>query len=104
MFLTPTLRNSAARHVYFHNGVYRDMKQVMDFYSLRNTNPEKIYPRDASGKVMVFNDVPKEYQANIDYADAPFDVKPTDKPAMTHQDIEDIIAFIGTLNDGYHPN
>jgi cytochrome c peroxidase len=53
---------------------------------------------------MVFNDVPKEYQANIDYADAPFDVKPTDKPAMTDQDIKDIIAFIGTLNDGYHPD
>jgi cytochrome c peroxidase len=104
MFLTPTLRNSAARHVYFHNGVYHDMKQVMDFYNLRNTNPEKIYPRDASGKVMVFDDVPKQYQANIDYADAPFDVKPTDKPAMTDQDIKDIIAFIGTLNDGYHPN
>jgi cytochrome c peroxidase len=104
MFLTPTLRNSAARHVYFHNGVYHDMKQVMDFYNLRNTNPEKIYPRDASGKVMVFDDVPKEYRANIDYADAPFDVKPTDKPAMTDQDIKDIIAFIGTLNDGYHPN
>jgi cytochrome c peroxidase len=101
MFLTPTLRNSAARHVYFHNGVYHDMKQVMDFYNLRNTNPEKIYPRDASGKVMVFDDVPKEYQANIDYADAPFDVKPTDKPAMTDQDINDIIAFVKTLDDGY---
>jgi cytochrome c peroxidase len=104
MFLTPTLRNSAARHIYFHNGVYHDMQHVMDFYNLRNTNPEKIYPRDASGKVMVFDDVPKEYQANIDYADAPFDVKPTDKPAMTDQDIKDIIAFINTLNDGYHPN
>jgi len=103
MFLTPTLRNSAARHIYFHNGVYHDLKHVMDFYNLRNTNPEKIYSHDASGKVIVFDDVPKQYQPNIDFADAPFDVKPTDKPAMTDQDIQDIIAFIGTLNDGYRP-
>lgn len=103
MFLTPTLRNTAARHIYFHNGVYHDLKHVMDFYNLRNTNPEKIYSHDASGKVVDFDDVPKQYQANIDFADAPFDVKPTDKPAMTDQDIQDIIAFIGTLNDGYQP-
>ncbi len=104
MFLTPTLRNSAIRHVYFHNGVYHDLKQVMDFYNLRNTDPGKIYPRDASGKVQVYNDIPKAWQANVDYADAPFDRKPTDQPAMSEQDIQDIIAFIGTLNDGYKPN
>jgi cytochrome c peroxidase len=103
MFLTPTLRNAATRHVFFHNGVYHDLKSVMDFYNLRNTNPEKIYPRDASGKVQVFNDLPQQYHANIDFADAPFDRKPTDKPAMSDQDIQDIIAFIGTLSDGYRP-
>jgi cytochrome c peroxidase len=102
MFLTPTLRNSMARHVYFHNGVYHDMKQVMDFYNLRNTDPGKIYPRDASGKVQAFNDIPAQFQGNVDYADAPFDRKPTDQPAMSDQDIQDIIAFLGTLTDGYH--
>jgi cytochrome c peroxidase len=101
MFLTPTLRNSATRSVFFHNGVYRTLKQVMDFYNLRNTSPEKIYPRDASGKVMVYDDLPAQYHANIDVADAPFDRKFGDKPAMTDQDINDIIAFVKTLNDGY---
>jgi cytochrome c peroxidase len=38
----------------------------------------------------------------VDYADAPFDRKPTDQPAMSDQDIQDIIAFLGTLTDGYH--
>jgi cytochrome c peroxidase len=103
MFLTPTLRNAATRHVFFHNGVYHDMKQVMDFYNLRNTNPAKIYPRDASGKVAQFNDIPVQYQKNVDFQDAPFDRKPDDKPAMTDQDIQDIIAFMNTLNDGYRP-
>jgi cytochrome c peroxidase len=101
MFLTPTLRNVAERKVFFHNGVYHDLKQVMDFYNLRNTEPEKIYPRDASGKVQKYNDLPPQYQANIDSADAPFDRKFGDQPAMTDQDIQDIIAFMKTLSDGY---
>ncbi|MFM0728455.1 cytochrome c peroxidase [Paraburkholderia strydomiana] len=101
MFLTPTLRNVAERKVFFHNGVYHDLKQVMDFYNLRNTSPEKIYPRDASGKVQKYNDLPPQYHANVDEADAPLDRKFGDKPAMTDQDIQDIIAFMKTLSDGY---
>lgn len=103
MFLTPTLRNSANRPVYFHNAVYHTLQQVMDFYNLRNTNPDKIYPRDASGKVMEYNDIPVQFQANIDIADAPFDRKLGDKPAMTEDEIQDIIAFVKTLDDGYKP-
>jgi cytochrome c peroxidase len=101
MFLTPTLRNAANRGTFFHNGVYHTLKQVMDFYNLRNTSPEKIYPHDASGKVMAYDDLPVKYHANIDVADPPFDRKFGDKPAMTDQDINDIIAFMKTLNDGY---
>ncbi|NPT42960.1 c-type cytochrome [Paraburkholderia sp. 1N] len=101
MFLTPTLRNVAERKVFFHNGVYHDLKHVMDFYNLRNTAPEKIYPRDASGKVQKYNDLPAQYHANVDVADAPFDRKFGDQPAMTDQDIQDIIAFMKTLSDGY---
>lgn len=101
MFLTPTLRNAAERKVFFHNGVYHDLKQVMDFYSLRNTSPGKIHPRDASCNVRKYNDLPPQYRANIDSADAPFDRKPGEQPAMTDQDIEDISAFMHTLSDGY---
>ena len=104
MFLTPTLRNTATRSVYFHNGVYHTLQQVMDFYNLRNTNPDKIYPHDASGKVLKYNDLPVRFQANVDVADAPFDRKSGDKPAMTENEIQDIISFIRTLNDGYKPN
>jgi cytochrome c peroxidase len=103
MFLTPTLRNSATRSVYFHNGVFHTLEQVMAFYNLRNTNPEKIYPHDASGKIEKFNDIPAQFQANVDFADAPFDRKFGDKPAMTDTEIKDIIAFVKTLNDGYKP-
>ena len=33
MFATPTLRNVATRHVFFHNGIYRTLQQVTDFYN-----------------------------------------------------------------------
>jgi len=103
MFLTPTLRNSSKRPVYFHNAVYTTLQQVMDFYNWRNTNPEKIYPHDASGKVIKYNDIPPQYQANVDVVDAPFDRKPGDEPAMTDDEIRDIIAFVKTLDDGFDP-
>ncbi len=100
MFLTPTLRNSAKRGVYFHNGVYHDLKQVLNFYNLRDTNPERIYPRDASGRVMKYDDLPARYHGNIDVADAPLDRQKCGMPALKDAEADDIIAFIRTLDDG----
>ncbi|MBR0691850.1 cytochrome-c peroxidase [Bradyrhizobium lablabi] len=103
MFKTPTLRNTAVRHAFFHNGVFRTLQQVMDFYNLRDTNPEKIYPLGADGKAEKYNDIPAQYHANVDVADPPFDRHRGEPPAMTAQDEADIIAFLSTLNDGYKP-
>ncbi|WP_438397011.1 cytochrome-c peroxidase [Caballeronia sp. DA-9] len=104
MFLTPTLRNSATRHAFFHNGVYNSLDDVMAFYNERNIQPEKFYPKGADGKVRKYDDLPPQFHANIDDKDAPFDRKLGDKPAMTKSDIQDIIAFLKTLNDGYAGN
>ncbi|WP_112488073.1 cytochrome-c peroxidase [Thiomonas sp. X19] len=104
MFLTPTLRNVAQRPVYFHNGVYHDLKQVLDFYNFRDVQPQTIYPVGADGKVEKYNDLPAEYHANIDTIDPPFNRKPGEKPAMSAQDMRDIIAFLKTLNDGWRPS
>ncbi|MBA2932566.1 c-type cytochrome [Sphingomonas sp. CGMCC 1.13654] len=100
MFLTPTLRNSARRGVYFHNGLYHDLKQVVDFYNLRDVQPGRVYPHDATGKVHKYDDLPQAYRANIDVADQPLDRKPGDRPALTDAEVRDIIAFLNTLNDG----
>jgi len=101
MFLTPTLRNAARRGVYFHNGVYHSLRQVLNFYNLRDVAPGRVYPRDRSGKVLQFNDLPARYRANIDVADAPFGGRPGGRPPLTEREIDDIIAFIGTLDDGH---
>lgn len=59
MFLTPTLRNAATRHAFFHNGVFSSLQQVMDFYNFRDTNPEKVFPRAADGTVLKYDDLPQ---------------------------------------------
>ncbi|HEY6517702.1 MAG TPA: cytochrome c peroxidase [Steroidobacteraceae bacterium] len=101
MFLTPTLRNVALRKVFFHNGVFHNLTQVLDFYVDRDIDPERFYPRDAAGHVIKYDDIPRQYQANVDTVDAPFDRRLGDPPALTPAEIQDIIAFLDTLTDGY---
>jgi cytochrome c peroxidase len=103
MFKTPTLRNTAVRHTFFHNGAFQTLQQVMDFYNFRDTNPEKVYPLGADGKADKYNDIPAKYHANVDVTDPPFNRHPGETPVMTEQDEADIIAFLKTLTDGYKP-
>lgn len=103
MFLTPTLRNAARRHVFFHNGVYHTLMQVVEFYNFRDTEPSRIYPRGPSGKVEKYNDLPPRYRANVDTVDPPLNRHRGQAPALTRPQMRDIVAFIKTLNDGYLP-
>ena len=104
MFRTPSLRNTATRQVFFHNGVYHSLDQVLAFYDFRDTDPDKVYPHDRTGKVEKFDDVPKAYLRNVDITDPPFDRKAGDQPAMSEADMRDIVAFLKTLDDGYQPD
>ncbi|MGA8009240.1 MAG: cytochrome c peroxidase [Thiomonas sp.] len=103
LFLTPTLRNVAQRPIYFHNGVYHSLEQVLDFYNFRDVQPQKIYPVGADGRVQKFNDLPAADRANVDVTDPPLNRMAGEQPAMSAQDMRDIIAFLKTLNDGYTP-
>ncbi len=103
MFLTPTLRNAATRQVFFHNGVYHDLRHVLDFYDFRDTEPGKIYPSGAAGQIEKYDDLPKRDWANIDTVDPPFDRQLGQAPALTGAEEADIIAFLKTLTDGFQP-
>jgi cytochrome c peroxidase len=103
MFLTPTLRNVALRKVFFHNGVFHSLQEVQDFYDYRDTDPSRVFPHLADGTVVKFDDIPSRYLGNVDVADPPFDRHLGDQPAMTAEEELDIIAFLGTLTDGYQP-
>ncbi len=102
MFLTPSLRNTATRKVFFHNGAFHTLDEVLDWYVNRDLQPERFYSKDASGKVAKYDDLPAQYQSNVDTADAPFNRHPGDQPALNKQEIQDIIAFLRTLTDGYN--
>jgi cytochrome c peroxidase len=84
-FKVPTLRNVATRSVFFHNGVFHSLNQVVHFYNTRDTNPEFWYPATGGSgtpvatpswalqqttmpgaTVLKFNDLPPAHQGNID--------------------------------------
>lgn len=100
LFKTPTLRNVALRRTFFHNGVHHSLREVIEFYVQRDTDPAKWYPRNADGTVRKYDDLPPQYHININ-VDPPFDRKPGDTPALSDSEIDDMIAFLKTLTDGY---
>lgn len=100
LFRTPTLRNVATRQTFFHNGMFHDLRKVVQFYVQRDTHPERWYPRRPDGSVHRFDDLPAIYQANLN-VDPPFDRQPGDPPALSEAEIDDVVAFMRTLTDGY---
>jgi cytochrome c peroxidase len=101
-FKTPSLRNVATRRVFLHNGSFHTLRQVMEFYVQRDTNPEKWYPRDANGNARKFDDLPAAYRVNVD-VEPPFGGHPGDRPALSDDEIDDVVAFMRTLTDGFLP-
>ncbi|MDB5972873.1 MAG: cytochrome c family protein [Hydrocarboniphaga sp.] len=99
-FRTPSLRNVALRKTYFHNGAYATLREAVDFYARRDVQPQHFYPRDRDGKPSQFDDLPEAYRGNVNM-DPPFGGKPGGKPALSESEIDDLIAFLGTLSDGY---
>jgi cytochrome c peroxidase len=100
LFRTPSLRNVATRRVFFHNGVFHRLEDVVRFYAERDTQPQKWYPRRADGVTLKFDDLPIQYQGNVETL-APFDRGIGDQSAMSETDIRNIVAFLNALTDGY---
>jgi cytochrome c peroxidase len=100
LFKTPTLRNVATRKVFFHNGVFTSLAQVISFYNTRDTNPAAWYPT-VNGVVQQFNDLPTALKVNVDKVDIPFGLMPGATPYMTAQNVADLLCFLETLTDGY---
>jgi cytochrome c peroxidase len=100
MFKTPTLRNVASRQSFFHNGVFHTLKEVLSFYAERDTNPQRWYRSNTGRAVRKFDDLPARYHANVNI-EPPFDRRAGDEPVLSEQEIDDIIAFLQTLDDGY---
>jgi len=102
LFKTPSLRNVALRKVFFHNGGFHTLEDVLRFYAQRDTHPQKFYPRGKDGKVRKFDDLPADAHENVN-VEPPFDREPGEKPRLTDAESADIIVFLRTLTDGYVP-
>jgi cytochrome c peroxidase len=100
-FKVPTLRNVAVTAPYFHNGKFSNLRDVVKFYVTRDINPELWYPPDGSGNVVIFDDMPDQYKINVNITEPPYDRRPGDLPALTDAEIDQVVAFLNTLTDGY---
>ncbi len=78
-FKVSTLRNSAKTAPYMHNGVFTSLKEVVDFYNTRDVDPRWAEPEIAAG-------MNTEELGDLKLSD---------------QEVDDIVAFLRTLSDGY---
>ena len=95
-FRMPTLRNVAERPAFMHNGFFKNLSEVVRFYSTRNSDPQHWY-----GPSGVANDLPTKYLGNIETAKAPFNRNASAGPLLTDSEVNDLVAFMHTLSDGY---
>ncbi len=119
-FKVPTLRNVAVTAPYFHNGRFATLEDAVGFYVRRDTDPEQFYPVAADGSVTKFDDLPAlyggqflvdinsigsdaGYAGNVNTSEIPYNRKLGGSPALTAQEIKDLITFLCTLTDGYDP-
>jgi cytochrome c peroxidase len=100
-FKVPSLRNVALRHSFFHNGRFHTLKDALTFYVQRDTNPEKFYPVKPDGTYDKFNDLPAPYRVNVNQEEVPYNRHQGDQPALSDAEVDDVIAFLGTLSDGF---
>jgi cytochrome c peroxidase len=98
-FKVPTLRNVDRRpspdfpKVYGHNGYFRSLAEIVHFYNTRDTLPS--CPSGSPGERTTCWP-PPEVAANVDRARA-------GDLGLTPQEEADLVAFLGTLSDGWTP-
>jgi len=80
-FKVPSLRNIAKTGPYLHNGIFKNLRQVVVFYNTRDVGP---WPAPEVGV-----NVNRDELGDL---------------GLTEQETDDIVAFLHTLTDGYNPN
>ena len=75
---------------------------MVEFCNKRDANPELFYSKAPDGCVNIYDDLPAQYQPNIDMT-VPVVHTRGAAPSMSEQDVDDLVAFLGTLTDGFQP-
>jgi cytochrome c peroxidase len=97
-FKVPTLRNTAKKTAWMHNGYFKSLRDVVSFYVTRDTNPARWYPV-VGGAVNKYDDLPSAYKANVNTTEVPYNRQVGDAPALTDAEVDLIVTFLKTLND-----
>jgi len=50
---------------------------------------------------MKFDDLPSKYHGNVNVTEVPYNRLPGQAPALTDAEVDDVVAFLKTLTDGY---
>ena len=100
-FKVPTLRNVATRKVFFHNGRFSSLRDAVNFYVRRDTNPQEWFPVSANGSILKFDDLPAAYVKNVNTTEVPYNRTVGMSAALNANEVDDVVTFLGTLNDGY---
>ena len=98
-FKVPTLRNVAVVSPYYHNGAFTSLRDAVAFYATRDTDPKRWYPKLKTGEADKFDDLPGAYKQNVNTEEVPYDRKPGQKPRLSDQDVDALVAFLKTLTD-----
>ncbi|HYA81578.1 MAG TPA: cytochrome c peroxidase [Methylocystis sp.] len=93
-FKVPTLRNVALAAPYFHNGSVATLREAVEFYATRDTDPKRWWPRTEK-----FDDLPETYHGNVNVKEVPYDRKPGQRPRLSPHEIDAITAFLQALTD-----
>lgn len=78
-FKVPSLRNVAQTAPYMHNGLFATLREVVEFYNSRDVSRRWNKPEIAEN-------INKDELGNL---------------KLSKQDVDDLVAFMQTLNDGY---
>ena len=100
LFRTPTLRNVATRHTFFHNGVLHTLREAVAFYATRDTDPARWYPERRTASSLSSTTCRRATGSTSTWTRRSA-ASPGGQPALDEAEIDDIVAFLGTLTDGW---
>lgn len=128
-FKVPTLRNVALTAPYFHNGSFPELHKAVEWYVTRDINnntgnnptPVAAGPggnpyqavgtfytqADGTPDLYQYNDLPALFDANVNAGEVPYTAPAFaggNGPTLNAQEIDDLVAFLCTLTDGYDPS
>jgi cytochrome c peroxidase len=96
-FKVPTLRNIALTAPYMHNGYFTTLRGVVDFYNSRDVKPACPQEFVSDDKAIGKGCWPKpEVRENVNSDEL-------GNLGLNEQEVDDIVAFMETLTDGWMP-